>query len=73
MLKVTFFDFCMCLTKGLKSSVTRFFLQFYNTWGRPFGYEEECSDYPQFCTYSSMQDALTNSYSTFACMNRPSR
>ena len=28
---------------------------------------------PQFCTYESMQDALTNRYTSFACLNRPAR
>jgi len=48
-------------------------LQFYLTWGRPFGSSENCESYPQMCTYESMQDRLTQSYKTFACMNTPSR
>jgi len=61
------------LVKMIKESSPNATIQFYNTWGRPFGDEENCPDYPQFCTYESMQDALTTSYSTFACMNLPSR
>ena len=30
-------------------------LQFYLTWGRPFGYAEDCPTYPQFCDFPSMQ------------------
>jgi len=61
------------LVNEIKQSSPNATIQFYNTWGRPFGEETLCPDYPQFCTYQSMQDALTTSYSTFACMNLPSR
>ena len=30
-------------------------LQFYQTWGRPFGLASECPNLPQFCEYASMQ------------------
>ena len=30
-------------------------LQFYQTWGRPFGLASECPSLPQFCEYSTMQ------------------
>ena len=30
-------------------------LQFYLTWGRPFGYAADCPTYPQFCDFPSMQ------------------
>ena len=46
-------------------------IQFYQTWGRPFGLASQCPAHPQFCEYESMQAALTTSYSTFACMNKP--
>ena len=49
------------------------FQKFYDTWGRPFGDDKNCQKYPQFCTYELMQDSLTTAYSTFACMNLPSR
>jgi len=61
------------LVKEIKESSPNATLQFYNTWGWPKGDEDTCPDYPQFCNYTSMQDALTTSYSTFACMNLPSR
>ena len=48
-------------------------LQFYLTWARPHGLDSECSQHPQFCTFSSMQDKLTQSYLDFACMKTPSR
>lgn len=47
-------------------------IQFYQTWGRPFGLASQCPAHHQFCEYERMQAALTTSYSTFACMNRPS-
>lgn len=61
------------LVQKIKESSPNADIQFYDTWGRPKGDETNCPDYPQFCTYESMQDALTTSYSTFACMNLPSR
>jgi len=48
-------------------------IQFYQTWGRPFGSADDCESQPQFCQFPSMQDALTRSYSAFACMKRPAR
>ena len=49
-------------------------IQFYLTWGRPHGDQEECDNgLTQFCSYSKMQDALTNTYSDFACMKAVSR
>lgn len=48
-------------------------IQFYLTWGRPYGDQSECRDNPQFCTYEAMQTALSLSYTTFACMNQPAR
>jgi len=48
-------------------------LQFYLTWGRAFGLSSQCSTYPEFCDYSSMQDQLTSSYTTFACMTKPAK
>ena len=30
-------------------------LQFYQTWGRPFGLASECANLPQFCEYATMQ------------------
>ena len=48
-------------------------LQFYLTWARPHGLDSECPQHPQFCSFSSMQDRLTQSYLDFACMKTPSR
>ena len=48
-------------------------IQFYLTWGRPFGSASDCESQPQFCQFPSMQDALTLSYTEFACMNQPAR
>jgi len=61
------------LVREIKQSSPNATIQFYDTWGRPFGEESLCPDYPQFCTYQSMQDSVTLRYSTFACMNQPSR
>merc|ERR1712156_654465 len=59
------------LVAKIKESSPEGRLQFYQTWGRPFGLASECPNLPQFCEYASMQDALTASYSTFACMKKP--
>jgi len=48
-------------------------IQFYLTWGRPHGFEKDCPSYPQLCNFQDMQSALTQSYSTFACMNKAAR
>ena len=50
-------------------------LQFYLTWGRPYGEADLCAAHPNghWCTYDKMQNALTASYTTFACMNKPGR
>merc|ERR1711892_8821 len=48
-------------------------IQFYLTWGRPFGSVSDCESEPQFCQFPTMQDALTHSYSAFACMKQPAR
>jgi len=48
-------------------------IQFYLTWGRPYGEAELCKQEDQFCSYETMQAALTTSYTTFACMNKPAR
>jgi len=48
-------------------------IQFYLTWGRPYGESTLCKEQEQFCSYETMQDALTSSYTTFACMNKPAR
>ena len=48
-------------------------IQFYLTWARPQGLQSQCDSQPQFCTFSSMQDALTKSYLDFACMETPAR
>eukprot|EP00090_Calanus_glacialis_P004315 TRINITY_DN13209_c0_g1_i1.p1 TRINITY_DN13209_c0_g1~~TRINITY_DN13209_c0_g1_i1.p1 ORF type:complete len:235 (-),score=45.13 TRINITY_DN13209_c0_g1_i1:35-646(-) len=48
-------------------------IQFYLTWGRPFGEADLCKEQSQFCTYEEMQAALSNGYTTFACMNKPAR
>merc|ERR1711892_641963 len=48
-------------------------IQFYLTWGRPLGSVSDCESEPQFCQFPTMQDALTHSYSAFACMKQPAR
>ena len=48
-------------------------IQFYLTWGRPYGEQELCQTMQQFCTYESMQEALTERYTSFACLNKPAR
>jgi hypothetical protein len=35
---------------------------FYMTWGHQNGDPPNCAAYPQICTYSGMQDRLTQSY-----------
>ena len=61
------------LVKMIKTSSPEAVLQFYQTWGRETGEASLCTTNPQFCTFETMQDALTASYSAFACMNTPAR
>ena len=42
---------------------------FYLTWGHQNGDPPNCAGYPQICTYSGMQDRLTQSYLQMAQMN----
>ena len=46
-------------------------MQWYLTWGRPNGDDERCDEIPQVCTYEGMQDAVTETYSTYGCMFNP--
>ena len=48
-------------------------IQFYLTWARPHGLQSECDSQPQFCSFNSMQDSLTQAYLDFACMETPAR
>jgi len=48
-------------------------IQFYLTWGRPYGESNLCKTQSQYCTYLDMQAQLTKHYNTYACMNKPSR
>jgi len=57
------------LVVAIKANNPGTILQFYLTWGRPFGSSEDCPTYPEFCDFPSMQAALTTSYRAFACQN----
>lgn len=46
-------------------------IQWYLTWGRPFGDDDRCQDIPQVCTFDGMQDAITETYSAYGCMFKP--
>ena len=46
-------------------------IQWYLTWGRPFGDQDRCADIPQVCTFDGMQDAITDTYKTYGCMFKP--
>jgi len=48
-------------------------VQFYLSWGRPYGEDSLCGEQEQFCQYETMQDALTDGYTKVACMKKPSR
>ena len=48
-------------------------IQFYQTWGRPYGEEESCPTFPANCDYFTMQDVITGHYSDYACQFRPAR
>ena len=43
-------------------------IQWYLTWGRPFGDSDRCSSIPKVCTYEGMQDSVTKTYTTYGCM-----
>ena len=59
--------------KAIRENNPATMLQFYLTWGRPYGEEELCQSMEQFCSYERMQEALTSRYTSFACINRPAR
>ena len=61
------------LVSAIRESSPGATLQFYLTWGRPFGSASDCPAYPALCDFSSMQAALTASYRAFACQNAPAR
>jgi len=61
------------LVEMIRSNNPDTVIQFYDTWARPFGDSDNCHEFPQTCQFGSMQNQITNSYSTFACMNSPSR
>jgi len=61
------------LVVAIKANNPDTILQFYLTWGRPFGSSEDCPTYPEFCDFPSMQAALTTSYRAFACQNPSAR
>lgn len=46
-------------------------IQWYLTWGRPFGDSDRCSSIPKVCTYEGMQDSVTKTYTTYGCMFKP--
>ena len=50
-------------------------IQYYLSWGRPLGDDYQCNTVgdPTFCTYEAMQDRLTESYTTFGCMEKPAQ
>ncbi|XP_023343766.1 uncharacterized protein LOC111713177 isoform X2 [Eurytemora carolleeae] len=66
-------EYLKVLVERIRENNPQTIIQFYVTWGRPYGFQKDCPSYPQMCTYDSMQDVLTQSYTTFACMNKPSR
>ena len=43
-------------------------IQWYLTWGRPNGDAARCDYLPQVCTFEGMQDAITETYTTYGCM-----
>ena len=43
-------------------------IQWYLTWGRPFGDSDRCDEIPQVCTFGGMQNAITETYTTYGCM-----
>jgi len=61
------------LVKAIRDNNPATLLQFYLTWGRPYGELQLCQTMQQFCSYETMQDALTSRYTSFACMKRPAR
>eukprot|EP00094_Tigriopus_californicus_P011116 TCALIF_10727-PA protein Name:"Protein of unknown function" AED:0.41 eAED:0.41 QI:0/0.33/0.4/0.4/1/1/10/143/554 len=48
-------------------------IQFYQTWGRPYGEAVTCPDFPPNCEYLTMQDVITDNYSNYACQFQPAQ
>merc|ERR1711962_20127 len=61
------------LVELIRSVSPKATLQFYLSWGRPYGESSLCPSEPQYCQFDSMQDSLTLTYTTLACMNKPAR
>ena len=61
------------LATAIRANNPETLIQFYLTWGRPYGEESLCESMEQFCSYETMQEALTARYSSFACLTKPAR
>ncbi len=57
------------LTYDIQASSECAYPVFYMTWGRKNGDASYCPQYPQVCTYDSMQQALRDNYTQFALEN----
>ena len=65
--------FLQVLAQQIRENRPDTLIQFYLTWARPHGLQSECGSHPQFCSFSSMQDSLSQAYLDFACMEPPAR
>jgi hypothetical protein len=60
------FPFAVKLDSIVKNNFICSQTVFFETWGRKFGDQGNCANYPPVCTYSGMQDRLRSSYKLFA-------
>ena len=61
------------LIREIRSGSPDALIQFYQTWGRPYGLADDCETNPFVCEYGIMQDRLTENYGNLACMYKPSQ
>jgi len=67
------YPFAKLLSEEIQHNNPNAKIQWYQTWGRPYGDQDRCEDIPQVCTFDGMQDAITETYSAYGCMFKPGK
>eukprot|EP00095_Tigriopus_kingsejongensis_P004995 maker-scaffold733_size105121-snap-gene-0.21 protein:Tk04995 transcript:maker-scaffold733_size105121-snap-gene-0.21-mRNA-1 annotation:"hypothetical protein" len=67
------YPFAQNLANEIREGSPEVELQFYQTWGRPYGEDSTCDTFSPNCDYFTMQDVISTNYETYACMFKPSR
>ncbi|MDI9342538.1 MAG: PKD domain-containing protein [Sediminibacterium sp.] len=60
------FPYAVKLDSAIKHNNACSQTMFFETWGRKFGDQSNCANYPPICTYTGMQNRLKASYKLFA-------